>query len=249
MVDGRELTAGISWRPVSSRAAGSSSSASCPRASGWSQHSRRRDADVTGAVREFRLERGLLSAEDLRAWMARAGAHVRGAQGRGGARRSPAAPAGRRRRSRLRRSQRRCRPRRSAPAPCGRSASGSQIACSPRRPPASRRVEPLALERQAVQRLVFEEARTVAGGASPESGVERAGRLAWIAALDEAHREWEAGVVGTARGDAPAAREGARVVPVRARRARGSPRREQPPRRPGSSPRAAIPPRSRRWRA
>jgi hypothetical protein len=44
---------------------------------------------------------------------------------------------------------------------------------------------------------VFEEARTVAGGASPESGVERAGRLAWIAALDEAHREWEAGVVGT----------------------------------------------------
>jgi hypothetical protein len=59
-------------------------------------------------------------------------------------------------------------------------------------------VEPLALERPAVQRLVFEEARTVAGGASPESGVERAQRLAWIAALDEAHSEWEAGGVGTA---------------------------------------------------
>ena len=47
-----------------------------------------------------------------------------------------------------------------------------------------------------MQRLVFEEARTVAGGARQESGVERAQRLAWIVALDEAHRAWEADVIG-----------------------------------------------------
>jgi hypothetical protein len=57
-------------------------------------------------------------------------------------------------------------------------------------------VEPVALERTVVQRHVFEEARTITGGAQQESGVERARRLAWIVALDEAHREWEADVVG-----------------------------------------------------
>ena len=36
----------------------------------------------------------------------------------------------------------------------------------------------------------------MAGGALPEPDAERAQRLAWIAALDEAHRAWQAGVVG-----------------------------------------------------
>ena len=49
-------------------------------------------------------------------------------------------------------------------------------------------VEPIALGDRRIQRLVFEEARTVAGRARcRESGVERAQRLAWIAALDDAH--------------------------------------------------------------
>jgi hypothetical protein len=52
-------------------------------------------------------------------------------------------------------------------------------------------VEPLPLERTRVKRLVFEEARTVAGGVSGESGIQRAERLARFAALDDAHRTWE----------------------------------------------------------
>jgi hypothetical protein len=43
---------------------------------------------------------------------------------------------------------------------------------------------------------VFDEACTVAGGASRESGLERGRRLAWIAALDDAHRAWEESVTG-----------------------------------------------------
>jgi hypothetical protein len=59
-------------------------------------------------------------------------------------------------------------------------------------------IEPLALERPLVQQLVFDEARTVAGGISPLPGLERAERLAWIAALDQAHRPWEADATGPA---------------------------------------------------
>ena len=54
--------------------------------------------------------------------------------------------------------------------------------------------EPLPLESTRVQRLVFEEARTAAGAAAEEAGLDRAERLAWIAALDDAHRNWEAAV-------------------------------------------------------
>ena len=57
-------------------------------------------------------------------------------------------------------------------------------------------VNPIPLEQARVQRLVFEEARTVAGGVVAETGVERAARLGWIAALDDLHREWEARATG-----------------------------------------------------
>jgi hypothetical protein len=46
-------------------------------------------------------------------------------------------------------------------------------------------------------RLALAEARTVAGARSRESGLDRAQRLGWIAALDDAHRRWEASVTGT----------------------------------------------------
>jgi len=58
-------------------------------------------------------------------------------------------------------------------------------------------VDPIALERTRVQRLVLAEARTVAGSRGLESGLERGRRLAWIAALDDAHRAWEASATGT----------------------------------------------------
>ena len=80
-------------------------------------------------------------------------------------------------------------------------------------------VEPLALDSPAVQGLVVEEARSVTGGAAPGTG-----RGAGAAAgLDRGARRG-APRVGDRRGrpagdHAPAAREGARVVPLRARRA------------------------------
>jgi hypothetical protein len=154
------------------------------------------DADVTGVLREFRLERGLLSAEDLKAWMAARGltlAALKAVAARtlsraaGG---TPQAVAAAQVAAAL-----------PAEAICSGTLREIGFWLADRLLSAATtgetEVEPLALERPAVQRLVFEEARTVAGGGCPESGVERAQRLAWIAALDEAHREWEAGVVGT----------------------------------------------------
>jgi hypothetical protein len=154
------------------------------------------DADVNGVLREFRFERGLLSAEDLRAWMGERGltlAAVKGVAARSLARASGGTP--------------------QAVAPSQVAAAlPAELICAgvlreigfwladrllSTATTRETEIEPLALERPSVQRLVFTEARTVAGGASPESGVERAQRLAWIAALDEAHREWEAGGVGT----------------------------------------------------
>ena len=64
-------------------------------------------------------------------------------------------------------------------------------------------VEPIALERRRIQQLVFVEARTVAGAMVRESGLERARRLAWIAALDDAHHEWEEGVTSDRGHTAP----------------------------------------------
>jgi hypothetical protein len=59
-------------------------------------------------------------------------------------------------------------------------------------------VTPLPLESLRVQRLVWDEARSVAGRTSSEPAVVRAERIAGIAALDDAHRDWQASVSGEA---------------------------------------------------
>jgi hypothetical protein len=154
------------------------------------------DADIAGVVRDFRLERGLLSGEDLKAWLAARGLTFAGlkavaaralARGAGGTPQPVAAAQV------------------AAALPAEAICTGALreigfwladrlLSAATTRETG---VEPLALERPSVQRLVFEEARTVAGATSPESGVERAQRLASIAALDEAHGEWEEGGIGT----------------------------------------------------
>lgn len=55
-------------------------------------------------------------------------------------------------------------------------------------------VAPIALEDRRIQRLVFEEAGTLAGATLGEPGLRRGERLAWIAALDDGHRDWERNV-------------------------------------------------------
>ena len=154
------------------------------------------DDEVTGVLRDFRLERGLLSAEDMRAWMAERGltlAAVKGAAARALARDSggtPQAVAAAQVAATL-----------PAEAICTGALREIGLWLADRLLSATvtreTGVEPFALERRSVKLLVLEEASSVAGGALLESGLERAQRLAWIAALDEAHREWEAEVVGT----------------------------------------------------
>jgi hypothetical protein len=153
------------------------------------------DAEVTEEVRAFRLERGLLSAEDVRAWLGPRGltmAAVKAAAARAVARRRGGTP---------------------AVVTPGEvvEALPAEIACTGAlqeigswladrllsATTTGMELEPLPLERTRVKRLVFEEARTVAGAGTGESGRERAERLAWIAALDQAHRAWEAGVTAT----------------------------------------------------
>jgi hypothetical protein len=148
---------------------------------------------VAEVVRAFRLDRGLLSAADLRAWMDERGltlAAVKAAAARTLVRDRGDAP------------EVLSAERVAAALPAEAIYSGAlremgfwladRILSAAS---ADATVEPIALERTVVQRLVFAETRTVAGGASPEAGVERARRLGWIAALDEAHRAWVAGAV------------------------------------------------------
>jgi hypothetical protein len=154
------------------------------------------DADVAGALRAFRFERGLLSAEDLRAWIGARGltfAAVKAAAARTVARADGGTPEDV--------SSARVAEALPAEAICrgvlreiGLWLADRLLSTAMLEAP----VDPIGLDRPSVQRLVFEEARTVAGGALREAGVERAGRLAWVAALDDAHRAWEADVVGTA---------------------------------------------------
>lgn len=153
------------------------------------------DADVNAAVRDFRLERSLLSAEDLRAWMGERALTLAGVKGVWA--RSLARAAGGT----------------AEPVATARVAAAlpAELVCTgtlrelgfwladrllSAATSLEADVEPLPLERAVVQRLVFGEASTVAGGLSPESGLERAQRLAKIAALDEVHRAWEADGLG-----------------------------------------------------
>lgn len=153
------------------------------------------DAEITDEVRAFRYERRLLSAEDLRGWMAPRGLTLRAVNevaGRAVARRHGGAP-------------------RTVTAAEVAAALSAEAICTGvlvelggwlvnrvlSATATDVNIEPIALEGTRIQRLVLAEARTVAGATCRESGLERAQRLAWIAALDDAHRAWEAGVCGT----------------------------------------------------
>lgn len=152
-------------------------------------------ADIAEEVRVFRLERRLLSAEDMRAWLHARGlaiSDVNGVAARAVAHRRGGTP--------LAVTAAEVAAALSPEAICNgvvfelgwwladRLLSAKATAAS---------VEPIALEDHRIQRLALAEARTVAGARSWESGLDRARRLAWIAALDDAHRPWEASVTGT----------------------------------------------------
>ena len=151
------------------------------------------DGEVNETLRTFRMDRGLLSAEDLRAWMEQRGltfAAVKGAAGRAVARRRGGEPE-------------------SVAPELVASTLPAELICTGALVEmgfwladrmlsvAIREAEttPPQLDEKRLQRLVFEEARTVAGRASREPGVERAVRLQRVAGLDDAHREWESAAV------------------------------------------------------
>lgn len=150
--------------------------------------------DVANAVRAFRVARSLLSAEDLRGWMnvrglvfadVKAAAARSVAQGRGGCGDE------------------------SVPADDVCAALPAEAICSGTLmriglwlgdrilSAATRGIEltPVGLEDQRLQRLVVEEATTVAGSMTSDTAVERAERLCWIAAIDDRHRDWESAAV------------------------------------------------------
>ena len=149
-------------------------------------------AEVDELVRRFRLERNLLAAEDLRTWLQaralsfpelKAAAARAVARGRGGT--APPVPA----------------VDLAAALPAEAVVTGAlrEIAVWLADRLLSTAVrgldpEPLPLEHPRVQRLVFEEARAVAGAVAAEGGLERARRLGWIASRDDAHAEWETAV-------------------------------------------------------
>jgi len=150
------------------------------------------DTEIDDEIRAFRLKRGLLSAEDMRGWLATRRLNlslVKAAAARALARRRGGTP---------------------------HPVTADQVAAalSPEAiytgtmqelgwwladrvlaaAATAQSIVPIALEDVRIQRLVFAEACTVAGAASRESGLERGRRLAWIAALDDAHGVWEASV-------------------------------------------------------
>lgn len=152
-------------------------------------------ADVRQEVQAFRLQRKLLSAEDMRAWLGARGltmSAVNAVFERAVARRPGEEAA--------------------QPATAGEveAALAPEAICTgtiaelgwwlaDRILSAAARelsVEPIALGDLRIQRFVFDEVTTAAGAAIQESGMERAERLAWIAALDDAHRAWEESVTG-----------------------------------------------------
>lgn len=151
-------------------------------------------AEVRQEVQALRLARRLLAAEDMRAWLRARRltmSAVTAAAGRIVARRSGGTPA----------------PIESsdvwealAPeAVCSGAMSELGWWMADRILSAAAReltVEPVSLEDQRIQRLVFEEVGTVAGAGIVEPGLERGRRLAWISALDDAHRAWEESVTG-----------------------------------------------------
>jgi hypothetical protein len=153
-------------------------------------------SEVSDEVRAFRLERKLLSAEDMRSWLRSRGLTM--SDVRAAARRAAARRAG-------------------GEAQASRSADLSLTLTAEAIWTGALRevgwwladrllsaaagnvnIEPAPLQRTQVQQLVYAEARTIAGARSPESGLERGRRLAWLVALDDAHRAWQERVSDTA---------------------------------------------------
>jgi hypothetical protein len=153
-------------------------------------------ADISEQLRAFRLERALFSAEDVRAWMAPRALSIAAitavaardvARRRGGA--AVAVDVGDA----------------TAALPAEAICSGALTEIgwwladrllSARATDAD--VTPLPLESRHVQRLVWDEVRSVAGRGLAELGTARGERIARIVAFDAAHREWEANLAGEA---------------------------------------------------
>lgn len=149
------------------------------------------EPEVRDEVRAFRLARRFLSAEDLRAWMRprRLGiADLNAFAARTVARRLGGTPLP-------------VAPEDVAGALVAESICGGAIEqlgwWLADRLLSVAQVAPLGLEDARVHELVFAEASTLAGAASRDFGLARAERLAWIAALDDAHHAWEATVAGS----------------------------------------------------
>jgi hypothetical protein len=153
-------------------------------------------ADISKEVHAFRFERRLLSAEDMRAWLHPRGlvmSDVNGVAARQVARRrgggAPDAVTAAEVAAAL-----------PAEAICTGAARDLGWWLADRllsTKATATSVEPIAPEDPRIMRLAVAEARTVAGARSTEPAPDRAERLAWIAALDDAHRQWETSVTGT----------------------------------------------------
>jgi hypothetical protein len=152
-------------------------------------------AQIGDQVRAFRLERRLLSAEDMRAWLRARGLAMRDIN-------ALAARAAVRRLGGTPEAITAAEVAAALPAEAICTGVVSELGwwladrlLSAKATAAS--AEPISLDDARIQRLTLAEARTVAGAISRESGLDRARRLAWLAALDDAHRPWEASVADT----------------------------------------------------
>jgi len=154
------------------------------------------EAETTSELRAFRLQHGLGSAEDLRAWMRERELTLRTVREvceRVVARRSGAVPAAV--------STAQIANALVAEAICSGALKelgwwlADRILCAGATETSA---EPISLQRTRVKRLVFAESCTVAGAASGEAGLERGRRMAWIAALDDAYSAWSANATAPA---------------------------------------------------
>jgi hypothetical protein len=147
------------------------------------------DAAIAEEVRELRTSRGLLSADDMRAWLADRDltmAEFRAVAARTAARRNGGTPHPV--------SREEVRATLPAEAILGGTLTELGLWLADRmlaaRVVADVEVAPLSPERVRVQRLVHAEASSIAGASTGETGTERARRLGWVAALDDAQRAW-----------------------------------------------------------
>ncbi|HEX4034783.1 MAG TPA: hypothetical protein VHX66_10095 [Solirubrobacteraceae bacterium] len=153
-------------------------------------------ADASEQLRAFRLERALFSAEDVRAWMAPRGLSI-------GATTAVAARQVARRRGGSPLAVETSEAAAALPAEAICSGALTEIGwwladrvLSAKATDSD--VAPVPLESRHIQRLVWDEVRSVAGRALAEPGTVRGERIGRVVALDAAHREWEASLAGEA---------------------------------------------------